>query len=183
MDSFSLERFEYLCYSRQHETAARELARLLKMLDANYGRLDTSFMSVRSKAIDMMPEALRDQHLLSRIAGAVSVLFSDPAFHISPDGFGQLIVFQRWLAALFAASAFVNADHILKSLNLLGPDAAEFQIGERDLPKFCILYSPESELPLNVEAAVAAEQEDGGGPVSGVAVAALSRHAGGARQA
>jgi hypothetical protein len=125
--------------------------RLLKLIDTNYGRLDAEFMRVRSAAIDLMPESLRDQHLLNRIAGAISTLFSDPEFHISVDGFGQVIVFQRWLSALFAASAFVNCDHILKSFNALGADATEFQISERDLPKFCSLYSPESELPLNVE--------------------------------
>ncbi|RXZ31125.1 peptide transporter [Oxalobacteraceae bacterium CAVE-383] len=149
--AFSLEKFEFLCYSRQHETAARELVRLLKLIDTNYGRLDTHVMLPRSAAMELMPESLREQHLLNRVAGAISALFSDPDFQISIDGFGRLIVFQRWLAALFAASAFVNCDHILKSLNALGPDAAEFQVTERDLPKFCILYSPESELPLNVE--------------------------------
>jgi hypothetical protein len=148
---FSLEKFEFLCYSRQRETAARELVRLLKLIDINYGRLDAQFMLVRSAAIDLMPESLRDQHLLNRVAGAVSALFSDPGFHISVSGFGQLIPFQRWLSALFAASAFVNCDHILRSLNALGPDATGFEVAERDLPKFCFLYSPESELPLNVE--------------------------------
>ena len=150
-DAFSLEQFEYLCYARQHESAARELVRLLKLIDVNYGRLDAHVMLVRSAAIELMPESLREQHLLNRVAGAVSALFSDPAFQISPDGFGRLIVFQRWLSALFAASAFVNADHILKSLNVSGQDATQFQVAERDLPKFCLLYSPESELPLNVE--------------------------------
>lgn len=150
-DAFSLEQFEYLCYSRQHESAARELVRLLKLIDINYGRLDAHVVPARSAAIDLMPEALREQHLLNRIAGAVSALFSDPAFRISSDGFDRLIVFQRWLSALFAASAFVNADHILKSLNASGQDASQFQVAEHDLPKFCLLYSPESELPLNVE--------------------------------
>ncbi|HEY4316769.1 MAG TPA: peptide transporter [Herbaspirillum sp.] len=148
---FSLERFEFLCYSRQHETAARELMRLLKLIDANYGGLDANFMPVQSAAMELMPESLREQHLVNRAAGAISALFSDPEFQISVDGFGRLIVFQRWLAALFAASAFVNCDHILKSLNALGPDAAAFQVAERDLPKFCILYLPESELPLDAD--------------------------------
>jgi hypothetical protein len=148
---FSLEKFEFLCYSRQHETAARELMRLLKLIDTNYGRLDAHFMQVQSAAMDLMPPSLREQHLINRAAGAISALFSDPEFQISTEGFGRMIVFQRWLAALFAASAFVNCDHILKSLNALGPDATGFEVTERDLPKFCILYSPESELPLNVE--------------------------------
>ncbi|MDB5990789.1 MAG: spy [Herbaspirillum sp.] len=145
--TFSLEKFEYLCYSRQQEPAARELVKLLLLIDRNYGKLDKNFMLTLSSVVS--PEE-RDQHGLTRITSAISALFSDPSFHISPDGFGQLITFQRWLSALFAASPFVNCDHILKSLNFLGPDAKAFQVTERDLVKFCILYSPESEIPLDV---------------------------------
>jgi hypothetical protein len=146
-DTFSLERFEFLCYSRQRELAARELVRLLALIDRNYGKLDNNFALSVSAAV---PASEHDQHLLTRLTSAISALFSDPDFHISPDGFGQLINFQRWLSALFAASHFINCDHILRSLNLSGPDAADFQLRPLDLVKFCLLYSPESELPLDV---------------------------------
>ncbi|MFX6759976.1 hypothetical protein ABTH30_24055, partial [Acinetobacter baumannii] len=66
-------------------------------------------------------QAELEQHTLTRITGAISALLSDPGFHLSPNGFGQLIHFQRWLAALFGASHFINADHILRSLNFGGP--------------------------------------------------------------
>jgi hypothetical protein len=145
--TFSLEKFEYLCYARQQEPAARELIKLLLLIDRNYGKLDKNFMLTLSSVVG--PEE-RDLHALTRITSAISALFSDPSFHISPDGFGQLITFQRWLSALFAASPFINCDHILKSLNFLGPDAKDFQVTERDLVKFCILYSSESEIPLDV---------------------------------
>jgi hypothetical protein len=145
---FSLENFEYLCYSRQQEPAARELVKLLLLIDRNYGNLDGNFALSLSSAIGAQE---RDAHGLTRITSAISALFSDPGFHVSPGGFGQLINFQRWLSALFAASAFVNGDHILKSLNFLGSGAPEFHVTERDLVKFCILYSPESEIPLDVE--------------------------------
>jgi hypothetical protein len=147
-DVFSLENFEYLCYSRQQEPAARELVKLLLLIDRNYGNLDGNFALSLSVAIGA---GERDAHGLTRITSAISALFSDPTFHVSPGGFGQLINFQRWLSALFAASAFVNCDHILKSLNFLGPGASEFHVTEQNLVKFCILYSPESEIPLDAE--------------------------------
>lgn len=147
-DIFSLEKFEYLCYSRQQEPAARELVRLLVLIDRNYGKLANNFSLSVSPAV---PPAALEQHVLTRVTSAISALFSDPGFHISPNGFGQLINFQRWLSALFGASHFINCDHILRSLNLGGPDAQEFQVKPLDLVKFCILYSPESELPLDVE--------------------------------
>ena len=145
---FSLENFEYLCYSRQQEPAARELVKLLLLIDRNYGNLDGNFALSLSPAIGAQE---RDAHGLTRLTSAISALFSDPGFHVTPNGFGQFINFQRWLSALFAASAFVNCDHILKSLNFLGPGAPEFHVSEQDLVKFCILYSPESEIPLDAE--------------------------------
>jgi hypothetical protein len=145
---FSLEKFEYLCYSRQQEPAARQLVQLLLLIDRNYGKLDGHFSLSVSPAV---PPAALEQHVLTRVTSAISALFSDPGFHISPDGFGQLINFQRWLSSLFGASHFIHCDHILRSLNLLGHDAGEFQLKPLDLVKFCVLYSPESELPLDVE--------------------------------
>jgi hypothetical protein len=148
-DSFSLEKFEYLCYARQQEPAARELVRLLVLIDRQYGQLAREFSLHISPAIT---QAELGQHMLTRATSAISALLSDPGFHISPNGFGQLINFQRWLAALFGASHFINADHILRSLNLGGPQADVFEVTPPDLVKFCLLYSPESELPLDVGA-------------------------------
>ena len=145
---FSLEQFEYRCYSHDHEAAARDLVRLLQLIDRNYGRLSEQFSLSVSPAITASE---LENHVLTRLTSAISALFSDPGFRISPDGFGQLINLQRWLSSLFAASAFVNCDHILRSLNLLGHESRDFQLAEQDLVKFCILYSPESELPLDVE--------------------------------
>ncbi|WP_213941767.1 peptide transporter [Pseudomonas sp. dw_612] len=145
---FSLEQFEYRCYTRDHEAAAGDLVRLLQLIDRNYGKLSEQFSLSVSPAIS--PGEL-ENHVLTRLTSAITALFSDPGFHISPDGFGQLINLQRWLSSLFAASAFVNCDHILRSLNLLGHNADDYRLAEQDLVKFCILYSPESELPLDVE--------------------------------
>jgi hypothetical protein len=145
---FSLEQFEYRCYTHDHEAAAQDLVRLLQLIDRNYGKLSEQFSLSVSPAI--APGEL-ENHVLTRLTSAITALFSDPGFRISPDGFGQLINLQRWLSSVFAASAFVNCDHILRSLNLSGPDAGDYQLADQDLVKFCILYSPESELPLDVE--------------------------------
>ncbi len=145
---FSLEAFEYLCYSRDHEGGARALLRLLQLIDRNYGKLSEQFSLSVSPAVT--PGEL-ESHVLTRLTCAITALFSDPGFSVSPGGFGQLINLQRWLSSLFAASAFINCDHILRSLNLLGADGSDYRIAEQDLVKFCLLYSPESQLPLDVE--------------------------------
>lgn len=145
---FSLEQFEYRCYTHDHEAAAQDLVRLLQLIDRHYGKLSEQFSLSVSPAITA---GELEYHVLTRLTSAITALFSDPGFRISPDGFGQLINLQRWLSSLFAASAFVNCDHILRSLNLLGHDASDYRLSEQDLVKFCILYSPESELPLDVE--------------------------------
>lgn len=145
---FSLERFEQLCYSRQHEEAARELVRLLLIIDRHYGRLSEQFVLSVSPAV---PAAELEAHVLTRLTCAISALFSDPQFQVSPTGFEQLINFQRWLSALFAASPFINADHILRALNLHGQGSQRFEVAPEQLVKFCLLYSAESQLPLDVE--------------------------------
>ncbi|MGE7993440.1 peptide transporter [Pseudomonas sp. NPDC089554] len=145
---FSLERFEQLCYSRQHEEAARELVRLLLIIDRHYGRLSEQFVLSVSPAV---PAAELEAHVLTRLTCAISALFSDPQFQVSPTGFEQLINFQRWLSALFAASPFINADHILRALNLHGQGSQRFEVAPAQLVKFCLLYSAESQLPLDVE--------------------------------
>ncbi|NWE37677.1 hypothetical protein HX800_37155, partial [Pseudomonas gingeri] len=48
---FSLETFEYLCYTRDHEGGARELVRLLQLIDRNYGKLSEQFSLSVSPAI------------------------------------------------------------------------------------------------------------------------------------
>ncbi|RIA18768.1 hypothetical protein DFO61_4927 [Ectopseudomonas oleovorans] len=147
-ETFSLEHFEQLCYSRQHEAAARELIRLLLIIDRHYGKLSGQFVLSVSPAVSA---ADLEAHVLTRITSAITTLFSDPGFQISPTGFDQLINFQRWLSSLFAASAFVNADHILRALNLYGGEDGRFEVAPTELVKFCVLYSSESQLPLDVE--------------------------------
>lgn len=146
---FSLERFETLTYTRQHEAAAREFTGLLHILDRNYGGLDESFQASPTADLGGVDA---DPHIINRICGALSTLFADSEFHLTIDGARQLFFLHRWISTLFAASTFRNADHILRALNLNGPGASELQIRREHMLKFCILYTPNSEIPLDMDA-------------------------------
>ena len=151
-EKFSLEKFEYLCYSRQHEPAARELVRLLGILDKQYGRLGTNF---QVKPLAGVNPADIDQHVLARMAGAISTLFADPNFSISEPGFLLLMPYHRWISTIFAAGPYRNADHVIRSLNMEGPAVEgeapkSFLVAPQNYFKFCLLYSPESEIPLDL---------------------------------
>ena len=144
---FSLDLFEEAAYSRRHEEAAREMAKLLDLLNRNYGSLREDF-SVRISALLDMAEL--DTHIVTRICSAITCLFSDPSFHLSETGYGMMISWQRWIASLFAASPFRNTDHIIRLLNLEGAGADQLKLDERSILKFCLLYSPESEIPVDL---------------------------------
>ena len=146
---FSLGRFESNCYARKHEPAAREFMALLSMLDRNYGALDPGF---EAKPTANLGGADQDPHIISRICSALSALFSDPSFNLSFDGFRQMIYLHRWIATLFAASPFKNADHILRSLNLKGPNANDVEIQSENIVKFYLLFTPNSEISINLDA-------------------------------
>ena len=146
--AFSLENFEYLAYTGQKESAARELLNLLSDLDKNYGIAGPEFTAKPLNSV--LPNEL-DIHIWTRAASAISTLFSDPDFQFSPEGFGQLFNWHRWFASVFAATPFHNADHIVRSMNTRGADLTEVQVEQKNLVKFSLLYTPESEIPLSLD--------------------------------
>lgn len=99
-----------------------------------------------------VPAEQRDAHLATRIAAAATALFSDPAFELSDRGFQNLVLLQRWMAMIFDASPFGNADHIIHLLNQQGYDRSDkIAITSRDYFRFFLLYSLESNIPLQPE--------------------------------
>ena len=146
---FSLEAFESAAYSRRHEEAAQSLVVLLDSLNRNYGSLREQFSA---KISALMDSAELDTHILTRITAAITCLFSDPEFHLSDQGYGHMISWQRWLSSIFAASPFRNTDHIIRLLNLEGIASDQLKLDDRSLLKFCMLYSPESEIPIDLNA-------------------------------
>src|SRR6266849_547785 len=109
-EGFSLDRLEYLTYSRSHEQAAREIIKLLGHLDSRHGSLSDIGVAPSGDAAAEQ----RDAHFATRIVSAVAALFSDPNFQLSQFGFQKLIPLQRWLAIIFGASPLGNADHIIQ---------------------------------------------------------------------
>lgn len=151
MKNFELEKFEYLCYRHDLEGGARALILLLRQLDVEYGMLNSDF-SVGGPLTNLLQEE-SDQHYLARIAAAASALLSDPALFFAPEHHVDLFGLHRWLAAIFAASPFGNADHILRSLNLAGPDfLQDIEVAPANIFKFCLLYHPNSEIRLDLDA-------------------------------
>lgn len=146
--AFSLEEFEFLCYSRQREAAAKRLVALLELLDKQYGQLGSGF---EAKPLIGVSAPDIDQHVLTRMAGAISALFTDSAFSISDPGFQFLMPYHRWISTVFAASPYRNADHVIRSMNLDGFDPKNFRVDPANYYKFCLLYSPESEIAIDLD--------------------------------
>jgi hypothetical protein len=143
----SLERLELLAYSRRHEEATAELWKLLRHLEENYGALG----AIGTLPSGNFPSDQRDAHIASRIAGAITALFADPALQLSQAGFHRLIPFQRWLAMIFGASPYGNADHIIRLFNLETQHGDRMTFKDADLLRFSLLYGPDSTVPFQPE--------------------------------
>ncbi|HGB5419572.1 TPA: hypothetical protein ACIVQF_005330, partial [Salmonella enterica subsp. enterica serovar Muenchen] len=113
---FNLEQFEWRVHTEETELACRELVFLLGELDRAYGQWSDR---VRAYAPGQLSDTL-NRHLCTRIAGAVTTLFSRPGFSISDTGYVQLMNLHRWLALIFAVSAYRHGDHIIRNLNAAG---------------------------------------------------------------
>lgn len=147
--SFSLEKFEYHAYNREHEPAARALFSLLQALDSNYGSTGQGFTACITNAV--LPDET-DTHLWTRVASAITCLFSDPSFQLSSIGYAQMLHWHAWFSGIFSASPFRNADHLLRALNAKGQgEIKRVSVSEEDLVKFCLLYTVESEIVLSMD--------------------------------
>ena len=145
----NLEVFELTVYRREPEEAAKQLQAILATLDSVSGMIDAR---IHPQTPDNAQLDTYLDHVTHRLAAAITSLFSDPGFQLSNQGFSELMRWQRWISAIFAASDFHSTDHILETYNLPQPaDSAEYTLNLEDLPKFAFLYSPESQIPLNID--------------------------------
>lgn len=151
--AFSLEKFESLAYSRDRELGVRELLALLHDMDTHYGNVGNQFQATPLQSVS---EHERHQHIWTRAAAAASCLLADNNLYFAPEWRQNILSHHRWLSTLFAATPFRNADHVMRALNMSEGDHKSnlhhLQINEADLLKFCLLYSPESEVPLDLDA-------------------------------
>ncbi|MBP0598812.1 peptide transporter [Herbaspirillum sp. LeCh32-8] len=148
--SFSLEKFEAHVYRREHDAALGALHTLLHDINLQSGMVSDKFSARLPRAVEK-PDA--NPHIWVRIASAISALFADDTFQIPAEWQHRLLGNHRWFAPIFAASAFRNADHLLRALNRHeSGELSKLVLADRDLLKFCLLYSPESDVNLDLDA-------------------------------
>jgi len=151
----SVIRFEQEVAAKSYESACIELLDILSKIDSNFGGVEGIEIDYPSQLND---ELVQDKikHLCTRVAVAMSELFSDPKLDISEGGAQRFFTLQRWINMIFASSPFVNADHVLQAYNR-NPDKtnlSDFHLDntKSSLIKFCILYLPESNINVNLDA-------------------------------
>ncbi len=145
---FSLEKFERHVHLREHELAARELLSLLNFLDSHYG----AWGDIGTRPSNDRTRDRADMHVITRAAAAVSSLFADPDFKINIQGWGSFVFYHRWLTILFGASDFANADHVLHLMKNTDSEQGRMTFDDAALIKFSLLYSGDSNIPLQAEA-------------------------------
>ncbi|EEO3476457.1 cobalt ABC transporter permease [Salmonella enterica subsp. enterica] len=144
-DTFNLERFEYQVTQPDAGLAARMLLLLLEQLDHHYGQWGPRFSAY---APGVVPASLNCM-LCTRIAGAVTTLFSRTDFTVSNSGYVQLMNLHRWLALIFAVSSYGHADHIIRNINAAGGGVVDpLTLNGHNLRLFCLCYFPDSQIAL-----------------------------------
>jgi hypothetical protein len=137
--AFNLKQFEFSVYNHEHESASLQLIELLHLIDLDYGRLNNAVVELNVQSGIVANHY--DDHILGRIAAAITALFTDANFTLTDQGFLRIASYHRWLAGIFAAGPFGNADHILRSLNQHGAKVDEIQVSNKDLSKYILFAS------------------------------------------
>ena len=151
----SVIRFEQEVAAKNYEAACVELLDILNKIDTNFGGIEGIQIDYPSQLNDELVQE-KIKHFCTRVAVAISELFSDPQLDISEGGAQRFFTLQRWINMIFASSPFVNADHVLQAYNR-NPDKTNLSDFHLDntrssLIKFCIFYLPESNVNVNLDA-------------------------------
>ena len=149
----SVIRFEQEVAAKNYEAACVELLDILGKIDSNFGDIQGIEIDFPQQLETLTTE--KNIYFSTRMAVAITELFSDPQLEISDSGAQRFLTLQRWLSLIFASSPFVNADHILKTYNRnpvpTNPLDIHLDSNKSVLIKFCILYLPESNVNLNLD--------------------------------
>lgn len=144
----TLKSFEEALHHNRLNEAYEALLAILHSLDNRFGLPET---------LDA-PDAFQNdyfaqvEYFANRVAHGVERLFTHPDFVLNDEQTLQLLLCQRWLASIFSATPYLNADHILQTYNL-NPESASFELANdfNTLAKFVVLYFPDSEIQLDFE--------------------------------
>ncbi|QPB41670.1 UDP-glucose:protein N-beta-glucosyltransferase [Rodentibacter haemolyticus] len=150
----SVVRFEKEVAAKNYEEACVELLEILGKIDSNFGDIQDIEFDYPEQLNTLAQD--KTVYFCTRMAVAITQLFSDPKLEISLSGAQRFLTLQRWLNLIFAASPFVNADHILQTYNRNpapeNPLDIHLDSSKAAVIKFCILYLPESNVNLNLDA-------------------------------
>ena len=151
----SVIRLEQEVSAKNFEAACVELLDILSKIDTNFGGIEGIEIDYPGQLNDELKQE-KIKYFCTRVAVAMSELFSDPQLDISEGGAQRFFSLQRWINMIFASSPFVNADHVLQTYNR-NPDKtnlSDFHLdsARSSLIKFCILYLPESNINVNLDA-------------------------------
>lgn len=157
----SVIRFEQAVKAKDYELACNEMLDILGKLDSHFGSIDSIECDFPDALQNLSQEKL--VHFCTRMAVAITELFSNPELTISESGTQRFLSLQRWNALLFASSPYVNADHILQTYNRNlereNPNEVFLENTKNALYKFCILYFPDSRIALNFDTIWAIDQK------------------------
>ena len=148
----SVNRLEKEISNKNYEGACQELLNILRKIDDNFGGIDGIEFDFPEQISDLLEK--RTQYFCTRVANAITELFTDPNLIISESGALSFIGFQRWLTFIFASSPYVNADHILRTYNTNPDPKGDMHLNTdfSSFAKFCILYLSESNININLDA-------------------------------
>ncbi|OOR98249.1 adhesin [Haemophilus paracuniculus] len=151
----SVMRFEEAVAAKNYEVACTELLSILSEIDARFGEVDGVDCTYPKQLAEATMLQYRNEYFCTRMATAITTLFSDPKLSISEAGALRFFTLQRWISLIFASSPYVNADHILQVYNK-NPDKTSAEVhlepNKTVITKFCILYLPESNLNISLDA-------------------------------
>ena len=140
----SVIKFEQAVATKDYENACNELLSILGKLDNNFGAINGIEIDYPTQINGLENHMVA--HLCTRIAVATTTLFQDPKLNLSESGALRFFTLQRWLAFIFAASPFINSDHILRGYNQakdnIDPNNIQLENTQNALMKFCVLYFP-----------------------------------------
>lgn len=144
-----LEKLELAVYGREREKASQQLLLILRTIESESGAINASIHPPSRENEDL--DTYLD-HLIHRLAAAITSLFCDPAFQLSEHGAREIMRWKPLILAIFVASHFHSTDHILKTyITHKNQGTDEYTLNARDLNKFAILYSADSSIPLNMD--------------------------------
>ncbi|UTO05743.1 hypothetical protein NKT77_03560 [Moraxella sp. FZLJ2107] len=154
--SASVIRLEQAVAKKDFEASCNELLAILGSLDNQFGGIHQIECNYPQQL--NFSEKERVVHFATRVASAVTELFdAKNNFSITDGGFNRFMTLHRWLGLIFASSPYINADHILKTYdanpnpNPERPLEIHLSNNLEAVKRFCILYTMESNIPLNLD--------------------------------